>query len=134
MKKNFSIISSIEVVKAGDSFDLHNDFDLSKLEIDFQKNNLSLLWLSRSSSSCLQLSIVFKQIKYFNALGFDEEMPRAEDRRLSFLGYLHPEDVNIMNGFLPEESYADGHHIIFSFEGGLTLKLLAEIAELDVKN
>lgn len=64
--------------------------------------------------------------------GIDPQMPRIEDMRLSFMGYLHPDDLAVMNGFLLEESSSSSHHMIFAFEGGFVLKIFAEEAMFEV--
>jgi hypothetical protein len=59
--------------------------------------------------------------------GIDCDVPRKEDRRLAFMGYLSPDDSS-MSAFLPEELATPRHHMIFCFEGGLAIKVYSTSA------
>lgn len=121
MKKNFVVKSTIEIECSGRIYDLHNDFDCSRILFDPISSSLALSWTSSASGMLVQIS--FESIELLMLRGMDTEVPREEDRRLSFLGYTHPEDTDLMNGFLPEDLAGDDYHFILGFEGGVTIKL-----------
>ena len=128
MRRNFSITSTIELASQGQSYDLHNDFDAIKVELDIANNLITIFWRSLRCQNALA-SIRFEGLQSLALKGFDISMPREEDRRLSFMGYLHPDDVEIMDGFLPEEGPMKDSPMIFCFEGGLAIKVFAISAE-----
>lgn len=126
MQRNFSITSTVELLYDGHSYDLHNDFDALKIELDLAQNSLTLWWeasrkpLNGQSLICIR----FTSLQSLNLKGIDEGMPRKEDRRLSFMGYLRPDDES-MDAFLPEEMAKDGYCMIICFEGGVAVKVYA---------
>jgi hypothetical protein len=124
MKKNFSIATTVEISFSGCLYDLHNDFDAVRVEHDIADNALTIWWDDRNSVG-QTLSIHFSSMRSLQLNGIDEEMPRKEDKRLSFIGYSRPDDKS-MSGFLPEELSEVDHHIILCFEGGLTMRVYAE--------
>lgn len=130
MQRNFSITSTIELSCDGYSYDLHNDFDAINIEHDLAQNSLTLWWKASKApiSGKDFVCIRFTLLQSLNLKGIDEGMPRKEDCRLSFMGYLRPDD-KAMDGFLPEEMAKDGYPMIFCFEGGLTLKVYAASAQ-----
>jgi hypothetical protein len=133
MQRNFSIASTVDLICGGRSYDLHNDFDAIKIEHDLSKNSLTLWWKASKASMNSQglASVHFALLQSLNLKGIDEEMPRKEDRRLSFMGFLRPDDES-MDAFLPEEMARDGYHMIFCFEGGMAVKVYASSAEFSV--
>lgn len=130
MKRNFFLRSEIEIECGVEKFDLHNDFYCTLIRFSPADGSISLVW--RGVRSDIQLTLEFEQVSFLSLAGFDSGMPRKDDKVLSFAGFLHPEDQSIMDGFLTEEMSHDGYHMIISFEGGMTVKLLSESATLVV--
>lgn len=125
MDRNFSIASTIDILSGSQLYDLHNDFDFMGINFEVSSSYLTLLWANNRE----ELRICFQLVKFLRMKGFDEAMPRQEDSRLSFMGYLHPDDVDLMDGFLTEDLASENHHLIFCFEGGLSMKVFAASAE-----
>lgn len=121
MIKNFKVKSMVEIEYSARTYDLHNDFDCSRILFDPISSSLSLSWICSADGRCVQIS--FEAIDLLALRGMDIEVSRKEDRRLSFLGYAHPEDTDLMDGFLPEDLAGDDYHFILGFEGGVTIKL-----------
>lgn len=125
MYRNFSIASTVDIFSGGQSYDLHNDFDFIGANFEAPSSHLTLLWANNRE----EIRICFQSVKFLRMNGFDEAMPREEDSRLSFMGYLHPDDVDLMDGFLTEDLAGEKYHVIFCFEGGLSMKVFADSAE-----
>lgn len=132
MKKNFIVRSTVEIESAGEIYDLHNDFDCSCIIFNPISSSLVLSWVALVDERYLE--ICFESIDLLMLRGVNGGMPRKEDRRLSFMGYVHPEDLDLMDGFLPEDLAGEGFHFIFNFEGGLVVKLQCQSAKVTVKS
>jgi hypothetical protein len=130
MQRNFTITSTVELLCDGQSYDLHNDFDAVKIEHDLAQNALTVWWRATGTHANVPdlVCIRFTLLQSLDLKGIDQSMPREEDRRLSFMGYLRPDDES-MDGFLPEEMAKEGYRMIFCFEGGLTIKVYATAAK-----
>ena len=133
MQRNFSITSTVDLLYGDQSYDLHNDFDAVMIEHDLAQNSLTLWWKESKKPTKDKglVCIRFASLQSLSLRGLDEGMPRKEDCRLSFMGYLRPEDDS-MDGFLPEELAKEGFRMIFCFEGGLAVKVYAASAQFSV--
>ncbi len=128
MKRNFSFVSMVEIRCEGTEYDLHNDFDCAEVSIKPIEGSLILVWEARADRS-QKIEIRFESIQYLRLQGVDQDMPRAEDCRLSFAGYLHPDQGDVMDGFVEDNGSMEGYHMIFCFEGGLVAKVLSRTVE-----
>lgn len=138
MKKlNFSIVEAHAVEVDGLFLDLHNDFEFTGLSCDSELGRVSLFW-ERSRESCVtkgapaRLSIVFDAVSLFKVNFVSGGHGALEGRTLQFVGYLHPEDVETMNGCLDERESSDDFHIVFGFENGLSVKLYSDLVSAAV--
>lgn len=132
MDRNFSMTSMVEVACDGNRYDLHNDFDAISIAHDISANSLELLWRRSSVPSRTireYIRLRFLGLSALSIRGLDSKVPRREDARLSFMGYVRPDD-NQLNGFLPEELGDTTCHMILVFEGGIALKVFASEARL----
>ena len=128
MIRNFLVTSEICVETNGVRFDLHNDFEFMGFRFDAVMSVLSLKWQEVNSKDRKFLAIDFVDLKYLALDGLDADMPRKEDKTLSFIGYLHQDSPEVMDGFLPEEMASPTHHLIIKFLGGLTIKVFSASA------
>lgn len=133
MIKNFSILSTVEVSCDGQVYDLHSDYEATKVEHDLIANALVLSWRATREGLPQKLSLKFGKLEILVLRGPDVEMPRSEDGHLSFIGYSSPEDEG-MDSFLLEEMADHDSRIIFNFEGGLVMKVYAATAFLLVED
>ena len=132
MEMNFRFLSSVEIAAGEDVLDLHNDFDAVKIEHDIAASRISSYWKRVAEQGHPKLLIItFINVHSMEVKGLDPDMPRKEDRRLSFMGYARP-DNHTLSGFLPEEAHEDDHSIIFAFEGGFAIKARSESVLLTV--
>lgn len=129
MIKNFSILSTVEVSCNGHIYDLHSDYEATKVEHDLLDNALVISWRATREGLPQTLSMTFEKLETLVLRGTDVEMPRCEDGHLSFIGYSSPEDEG-MDSFLLEEMAGQDARIILNFEGGLAIKVCAEAAFL----
>jgi hypothetical protein len=124
VKRNYNVVSTIEVLFEGRVIDLHSGRDCTAINILPADQRLVVQWGKKGGDSDVQIE--FLRVSFLAISGFDTLVPRSEDKRLSFIGYVHPEDKELMNGFLLEEMSSIEYHMIISFEGGMTLKIYAE--------
>lgn len=127
MKRNFSAVTETTLRVLGKDFDLHNDFAFDGLRFVPTARQAEIAFKCRTSQS-LALVITFETVSIFRVFGLKTDMPFDEDECLDCFGYLHPDDLNVMDGFLPEDASTEDYHMIFIFRGGLVLKLFAEEA------
>jgi hypothetical protein len=102
MKKNFILSSSISIEYSGKHIDLHNDFEFRRLKFNIEDRRCDLLWVGRIDKSFeekVEFLITIKNATSFSVRPRDSGYPPSEDKILSFMGYLHPDDIDVMDGF-----------------------------------
>lgn len=125
MKRNFSLATEVVVVTEGVRYDLHNDYDFEQFFYDAVLNTFLLKWRhTKIEGNCF--SIKFKDVLWIRIKGMESGVPFAENGCLDFMGYLHPDDDLIMDGFLQEDFSSDRHHLIFCFSAGLAVRIFAK--------
>jgi hypothetical protein len=128
MRRNFSLRSEVTLYSGDSIFDLHNDYGFSGFSYN-PKGELNLTWASLSDG-IQGLLIAFRAVSW---LRIETVGPRSrvdENSCLDFVGFLHPDDEAIMDGFLFEDQSSIMHHLIFRFNGGLAIRAYAESAEV----
>ena len=136
--ENFKVVDSIAIEIVGTFLDLHSNFDFVKLEYNIEERIVELDWKKCSGEWAKleqyeRLKLIFKSVEIFSVNSRDSEKPFTEDDSLSYIGYLHPDDLSLMEGFLPPEQSEDNYHMILGFESGLVLKIYSESVLLVVK-
>lgn len=132
MKRNFSATTETTLRLLGKDFDLHNDFAFDGLHFVPTARQVKITFKGRASEG-LSLIIAFEPVSVFCVSGLDTNMPSDEDKCLDCFGYLHPDDLSVMDGFLPERSSVEDYHMIFLFRGGLAVKVYAEKARAETR-
>ncbi len=127
MRRNFSIVTETTLRTLEGDFDLHNDFAFDGVRFVPTARKVEVAFKCRTSQALL-LVIAFDAVSVLRALGLKTDMPFNEDECLDCFGYLHPDDLDVMDGFLPEDVSTEDYHMIFIFRGGLVLKFFAEEA------
>lgn len=130
-RMNFSIEKNSSITVDGSSLDLHNDYDFLELNYEPRVSKVSLLWKKVEGdwvkeTLSQKLRIVFNQVSIFKTQVNVDSNEQVDRLTLSFVGYLHPEDIDTMDGCLDELESNDSYHIIFGFENGLAIKLYSE--------
>ncbi|MEP4149962.1 MAG: hypothetical protein ABJL73_01580 [Lentilitoribacter sp.] len=128
-KINFSVDSNYALNIGGQHIDLHNNFDFRNLEYLSEENALSVSWVKTKgdwvqSNEAENLQIVFEDVLFLKIQG-NVSNTLADRKNLSFIGYLHPEDEDLMDGCLDESEANSTYHMIFAFENSLIVKIFS---------
>ena len=123
-------------LKASDlELDLHNDYDFLGFESDMERKTLTLNW-QRTEGEWVRESLplaIEVEIRNFVRMKF---RPAADSsaltgsQTLSFIGHLHPEEWDEMDGCLDDEHPPSDHDFIVGFEDGAAVKVRGGIAEI----
>lgn len=109
--------------------DLHNDYEFESLQYDVATQSVRLTWfrsIHASNVLPVKVTVLFERISLFK-IEFDSlEEAKCDAGTLKFLGFLHPDDREIMDGYLEQEEADSTYHIILGFENGLSVKCYAE--------
>ena len=135
MDRNFEIGSMVEVMYEGRMYDLHNDFDAVAMTHDIASNSFEIVWhrsFIPSTADCEWVRLRFTCLSSLVVRGIDTEVPRREDARLAFIGYVRADDDR-MDGFLPVEFSDSTCHIIIAFEGGFSVKVFGSEANMSIE-
>lgn len=138
-KGNFNIEGNHAVNFNGRQIDLHNNFDFVGFKYSSKTNNLYLIWLKSegewiSSDEFNEVEIAFKNVTFLKVRRDELKKGGAgSSKTLSLLGYLHPDDVEIMDGSLDEIEANSDYHMIFLFEDNLAIKVGSSRAICKVK-
>lgn len=131
-KVNFLVDSNYALDVDGHHIDLHNNFDFESVEYSTKQNRVSLTW-AKAIGDWVQIDVPANvKIVFDNVLLLKvqtDDCDKNDDKgTLSFIGYLHPEDVDLMDGCLDESEATSTYHMIIAFEGGLAIKIFSEKA------
>ena len=107
-------------MRGGQDRKVENNFDFKNLEYSTEKNILSLFWVKTKgdwvqSNEFEDIQIVFEDVLFLKIQG-NASSTLADRKTLSFIGYLHPEDEELMDGCLDESEANPTYHMIFAFE------------------
>lgn len=135
--ENFLVIDSVAIEYDGSYLDLHNNFDFTALTYEVSTRRVALEWRKNSgewarNENYEKFKLLFENVSVFYVYTRNSSKPFSEDDCLSYIGYLHPDDVELMEGFLPPEQSGNDYHLIFGFESGLVIKLYSENIKLIV--
>lgn len=128
-KENFIVEANYALNFKGQHIDLHNNFDFVGFKYSSETNSLSLLWLKAEgewirSDEFNKVEMAFKNVKFLKVSG--DELKKGDvdsSKTLALLGYLHPDDVERMDGSLDEGAANSDYHMIFLFENDLAIKV-----------
>jgi len=128
---NFSIGDDYAISMGPTWLDLHNDYDFETIQYNVAANSAVLVWV-RSRLNPSENSLAKKITVRFEAVKLLKMELQANDGAsddagiLAFVGYLHPEDLDVMDGCLTQEESDSAYHMIFRFENGLSIKCFSE--------
>jgi len=95
MNKNFCVADAVAIQVGGVYADLHNDFNLHSLEIEFTEKVVRLVFTrtvaSRGSNSCRRLTLTFVGLDYLSA---SPEVITTMARDIAEIGYKGPLDFD----------------------------------------
>lgn len=125
---NFEIRDGYAIVVDGRVLDLHNDFDFEEFRYDVVANRATLAWTATGTrvSGGRRFSLNFDSVDFLKVEGPGSDHEPDDARVLAFLGFLHPDQADVMDGFL-EKNDGDGtYHMIIALESNLAIKIHAE--------
>jgi len=113
------------------TFDLHNDWDLEGITYEQESTKVILRWIPsgfarKNNASTEALQQIFEGVSLLRHKTPDVMSPQGEAILLNAAGRLHPEDEEVMNGFLDDEDSCRDFPMIFIFGDGSAVKVLSE--------
>lgn len=116
-------------------FDLHSNFDFTNLEYDAINKIIIFTWKKSIGNWAKEEKIGNIQIKFQDVSFFVVHQKKYikktdNDQTLSFIGYLHPEDLDINDGSLLTNREHKSFHIILGFESGMSVRIFANEVRL----
>ncbi len=129
---------SIAVEYEGNYLDLHNNYSFISFNYNIRTQQVELKWVKNQGEWAEkelynELKIIFNSVYVFKVNPRDVELPFSEDECLDCIGYLHPDDIELMDGFLTPDFADDSYHLVFGFQSGLFIKIYAETVYLVAK-
>lgn len=136
---NFEVLSDTSLRIGNRAVNLHSDYEFLGFEFCNRSRSLELRWSKFNESwvskdAISKLSLRFSNVSVLSMRSRDPDRPFWEDQSLEFMGFLHPEDLETMDGFLPPSCALDGYHLIFAFHGAFSIKVYSETAEAIIAN
>lgn len=126
MEKNFKVGQSNELIQGGESFDLHNCYDFSKLHLE---GNQAFLGFEPNPEHGKNLSPVLVKFDGLIYFAVSPDFCSTAQVDLDEIGYKSPDDFDD-EWLLREEQAEENDHIFFRFIGGQSVRVLASKAEL----
>lgn len=116
-------------------FDLHSNFDFVNLEYDVINKSVIFSWKKSIGNWAKEEKIGNIQMKFQDVCFFVVHQKNLykktdNDQNLSFIGYLHPEDLDINDGSLLTNGENKSFHIILGFESGMSVRIFANEVRL----
>ncbi len=135
---NFEIGDNYAISMGSIWLDLHNDYDFETYWYDATTNSTVLLWvLSKQHppevSLAQKISIRFTSVKLLKTDLLTDAEISADAETVAFLGFLHPDDLDVMDGCLTQRESDSTYHMIFRFENGLSIKCFAETVTCELE-
>lgn len=133
-KTNFHIEDNCYILIKNSALDLHNDFSFVGMHYYPIENQIKLYWVKQkgdwiASDLPNMLELVFDDISFYKT-SFNCINNRLEDASvLAFIGYLHPNDIEVMDGCLDEKESDESYYMILGFENGFSVKIFSKRVE-----
>jgi len=133
--EGFSFSAMYEVRAPGLGFDLHNDYDFIGFEFDSERMKFLLSWrrvgegwVREGAPAVLEIEVCgFTRVRFKPASDSSES---TGGQTLSFIGHLHPDQWEEMDGCLDAESAPDDYDFIVGLEDGAAIKIRGGWARL----
>lgn len=135
--ENFHIHNDVGLKIESHLVDLHSNYLFCGFSYVLMEKRVVLDWRKRDDhwakeEPFARLRMIFNDVSYFSVKSREQCKPFSEDSCLAFIGYLHPEDKEIMNGFLPKEKAKGNYDMILVFESDFAIKLYAETVRMEL--
>lgn len=124
------VIEDGYAVRLGETWlDLHNDYEFEALHYSPLSNNVVMIWNRAAKHSQLasvaRLEMRFRNLLFVRVESVEGPGGSSDAATLSFIGFLHPDDIDVNIGFLSQEEADETYHLICRFENGCTIKCFA---------
>jgi hypothetical protein len=131
-------IADMHAIKSGTALlDLHNDYDFQSICFNASTNSVSLSWKRAAVYSpaavATHITVRFENVQIFKTELLQVSAVATDSLVLNFVGFLHPDDLNVMDGCLLQEETDASYHAIFCFENGLSIKCHSESVICDME-
>ena len=128
---NFAIEANYAIRSGKHWFDLHNDYDFSEFKYNPSINCAILCWVKSKLNAKNTQKITKITLNFIKVLVLKTEFGVVSEKcsdanTLAFVGFLHPDDLEVMNGCLTQDESDASYHLIFQFESGLAIKCFSE--------
>jgi hypothetical protein len=123
VKKNFRTADAVAIQIDALYIDLHNDFSLKSLEINFPERTFRISFLRitepQNSNSCQELTLTFLEIDYLSA---SPGLVGPHGHGISELGYKAPLDLD-HHWLMSEAEASPLDHLFLRFDGDEFIRL-----------
>ena len=128
MEKLFQLESSIELVKEGKCYDLHNQFDFAGLMFRPDGHRLQVYFLPNAEygEGQVAVSIVLDDIDY---LEFSPNFGASATDGLNEVGFKSPLDRD-HDWLMGEKHFSSNDHIFIGFDGGAFIRAHCRLVDL----
>ena len=126
---NFSIYKNYLLKIEQIEIDMHNDFDFKGHQFHEQKKVLKLKF-SKSTGKWVHkievnnFALLFEGVDFWKEKAGKKDSSRQDQETVEFIGYLHPDEIDVMDGFL--DSYVKNYHMIIGFSNNGAIKVSAK--------
>jgi hypothetical protein len=133
--EGFSVSAMYEVRAPGLACDLHNDYDFVGCEVDAKRMTFLLSWRRVNASWVREGAPAVLEIEVFGVgqVRFKPASDSSESgggQTVTFIGHLHPDQWEEMDGCLDAEALPDDFDFIVGFEDGAAIKIRGGRAQL----
>jgi len=131
--QNFEITDdNIGIIFDDDYFDLHNEYDLTSHTYNEELKEAQFTW--RKVNESKQITLCFRDVTLYKTNPRDPSIPESEDLTISFIGFLHPDEIDVMDGYASNSDFIAGNHFIIGLESEAAFKVGAESAICTIIN
>ncbi|GEM_PF-2062071 len=136
---NFAIGDNYAICIGPTWFDLHNDYDFEKYEYDPYANCAVFSWARttfRASDPEIvrRLTLRFDNLTILKTEFVAESQNNTDVKTLTFVDFLHSDDLNVMDGCLTQNKSYSTYHIIFRFQNGLAIKCFSRTVTCELES
>jgi hypothetical protein len=127
---HFSVEHNHGLLCGSERLDLHNDYDFDGFDYDANSNSAVFAWSrAKEASRTAVYQTILLRFSHLSILRI--EMPAEpnspdDSHTLAFIGFLHPDDLHVMNGCLTQAESNETYHMIFRFLSNASFKCYSD--------
>ena len=120
--QNFKISRDNIGIEIDDTYlDLHNNYNFIGYVHDKEDKRVIFTWRRTigdwvNTDAPSSVKIVIEVVSIFRHKERNPEMPVSEDKTISYIGFLHPRDVTVMNAYAENMHIDDSCHFVLGLE------------------